>query len=142
MVNIKIVSRYKGPPPPLGQNDRPIAGGPLYPAEEVLSLLREHGGAAIRPITARCIRDVQSLGLGHEDLCDLVVAAVRSGRFIGAKWCAQGARGPWAACDAYQVTRLETVGRAGQEMRMDYYVKFAISCTGAVLLVVSCHISQ
>ncbi len=114
----------------------------MYERAELLALLAAGGAGMIRPWTSQCVRDMQSLGLDQQDLHDLVGDAVRSGRFIGAEWCVHHRDGPWAACDAYQVTRLETVGRAGHEMRMDYYVKFAIGCTGAVLLMVSCHISR
>jgi hypothetical protein len=142
MVNIRVVSRYSESPPLSEQGNRPIPGGPLYERAEVLALLAAGGAGMIRPWTSQCLRDMQSLRLDQQDLHDLVSDAVRNGRFIGAEWCVPHREGPCAACDAYQVTWLETVGRAGQEMRMDYYVKFAIGCTGAVLLMVSCHISR
>lgn len=142
MVNSRNVSRYAADLPASEQDGLQIGGGPLYPAEDVLAVLDARGNDAIRAWTRQCTRDLQRLELDHDGLQKLVRLAVTSGRFIGAMWCVQQPQGPWAACDAYQVSRFETVGRAQQEIRMDYYVKFAINSNGALLLVVSCHISR
>lgn len=139
MVNTTIVSRFTGELPLQAGACRKIAGGPLYPEEEVLALLAGTGGEAVRAWTERCSRDLQKWSLDADDLCELIDIAVRAGRFIGAEWCVQHPNGPWAACDAYSLVRQEWVPHARRDMEFTYYVKFAIAKTGKVLLVVSCH---
>ncbi len=60
-------------------------------------------------------------------------------QYIDSEWCTNGF-GVWAACDAYEVQRREWVKTANKEMNMVYFVKFAIGKTGALVLVVSCHV--
>lgn len=139
MVNVMIVSRFTGDLPEVG-GDRKILGGPLYPITEVLELLGA-GGSVVRVWTRRCVEDVQQLALDADELADLIVEAVKVGRFSGAQWCQQQPTGPWAACDAYTLTRREWVPAARKELAVDYYLKFAIGKTGTLLLLVSCHLS-
>ncbi|MDO3377822.1 hypothetical protein M3027_06765 [Geoalkalibacter halelectricus] len=134
-----IVSRFSGALPAVGA-DRTIPGGPLYPAEEVLKLLKA-GGGAVRVWTRKCAADVQQLALDPDDLIALVSEAVARGRFTGSEWCQQKPAGPWAACDAYALTRHEWVQASRKELAFDYYLKFAIGRTGTILLLVSCHLS-
>lgn len=134
-----IVSRYTGPLP-AGGADRIMPGGPLYPAEEVLKLLKA-GGGTVRVWTRKCVADVQQLALDPDDLVVLLSEAVARGRFTGSEWCQQKPSGPWAACDAYALTRCEWVQAARKELAFDYYLKYAIGKTGAILLLVSCHLS-
>lgn len=138
MVNNRIVSRFTGALPEHG-NDRKIRGGPLYPAEEVMSLLGNGGSESIITWTKKCTSDVQRWSLNDDDLFDLLGIAVYSGRFIGAEWCEQKPGGPWAACDAYSVIRKEWIPATRKEMDFEYYIKFAIGKTGKILLLVSCH---
>jgi len=139
MVNNTIVSRFTGDLP-LGEGEsRKIPGGPLYPAGEVLALLAGSGIQAVRAWTRKCAEDLQKWELDADDLRELIETALRSGRFRGAEWCVQQPNGPWAACDAYVVVRPEWVQYAHREMDIEYYIKFAMSRTGTVLLVVSCH---
>lgn len=42
-------------------------------------------------------------------------------------------------CDAYKVTRKEWIENAGKYIPMTYYLKFAISKTGHILLMASNH---
>lgn len=137
----RIVSRFTGPPLPSPNGERRIKGGPLYPPEEVLALLAHSGAAAVHVWTRDCIRDTQKLALDGEGLAALLAEALQQGRFIGAQWCVQKPDGPWAACDAWSLTRHEWIAAAGREMQADYYLKFAIGRTGALLLLVSCHLS-
>ena len=140
MVNTTIVSRFSGNLP-LGRNrSRKIAGGPLYPAEEVLELLRVAGGQGVHAWTAKSISDTAELELDAEDLFKLVQMAIKDGRFLGSQWCVQGRDGPWAACDAYSLVRSEWIPAAGKDMDIGYYIKFAIARTGKALLMVSCHL--
>lgn len=139
MVSGMIVSRFTGTLPEAGA-DRTLLGGPLYPQDEVLNLLKG-GDGVIRVWTRRCVADVQQLALDSDDLVSLVTEAVARGRFTGSEWCQQKPSGPWAACDAYALTRLEWVQAARKDLAVDYYLKFAIGKTGTILLLVSCHLS-
>lgn len=137
MVNIKVISSYTGKLP-VNEFDRKIVTGPLYPEEEVLSLLNS-GSESIITWTRKCTADVQRLSLDDSDLFELVELAVRGGRYNGSEWCEQKPGGPWAACDAYSVIRPEWIPAAHKEMDIEYYIKFAVAKTGAILLLISCH---
>lgn len=141
MVNNRIVSRFKGELPEDG-GDRRIKCGPLYPKDEVLGLLDASGENGIHLWTQKCIDDQQRHSLDPEDTLRLVRKAVDTGRFLGAEWCKQNSGGPWAACDAYSVIERTWVPNAHKDMDFEYYVKFAIAESGAVLLLVSCHPSE
>lgn len=140
MVSDMIVSRYSSTLP-ASTTERKIPGGPLYSAEEVVEVL-ESGSDVVRTWTQKCTADVQNLALDAEDLAALVIKAVRHGHFKGSEWCQQKPSGPWAACDAYALTCREWFEAARKEFTLDYYFKFAIGKTGAILLLVSCHLSS
>jgi len=139
MVNYRILSRYEGELPSGANASRAIPGGPLYPIDEILSILDAVGSDAIRAWTRKCTEDMQKWSLDDNDIHELIEIAVRAGRFLGSEWCQQNDNGPWAACDAYQVTRNEWLDNARKYMDCDYYLKFAIGKQGNLLLVVSCH---
>ncbi len=139
MVNITIVSKYSSEPPLNEAANRIIPGGPLYSAEEVLELLANAGDQAITPWTKKCNEDMQKWTLDADDLLELVDIGLRTGRFRGSEWCVQQPNGPWAACDVYLVKRREWMPNAHKDMDFEYYIKFALSKMGVVLLVVSCH---
>lgn len=141
MVTIRIVSRFTDSPPPDEKACRKIPGDRLYPAEEVLGLLTNPGNQAVTAWTEKCTKDLQNLAIDADDLCELIRMAVQTGHFRGAEWCVQRPSGPWAACDAYSLTRQEYVPNAHRDMNVEYYVKFAIAKTGKLLLVASCHLS-
>ncbi len=142
MVNTRIVSRFTAPLPVGDGADRTIPGGPLYQAHEVLELLESGGSQAITPLTRKCLDDSQKWSLDKDDLLQLLKLAVRSGRFRGSEWCEKKHSGPWAACDAYSVIRMEWIAKAHKEIGMEYYIKFAIGTSGKILLLVSCHPSE
>jgi len=137
MVNTRVVSYFTGDLP-VNDFDRKIAAGPLYPEDDVLSILNSDA-ESVTAWTQKCITDVQKLSLDDGDLLELVKLAVCGGRFIGSEWCKQKPGDPWAACDAYVVIRNEWVQAAHKEMDVEYYIKFAVAKTGAILLLVSCH---
>ena len=140
MVSGMIVSRHVGILPETDRSDRKISAVPLYPAKEVLKLLKTT--QAVHLWTKKCIADVQRLALDGDNLNDLLQEAVSSGRFTGSEWCQQRPDGPWAACDAYSLIRSEWIEVARKEIRMEYYLKLAVAKTGKILLLVSCHLSQ
>jgi len=136
---IIVVSQYARGRPDGG---RSITDGPLYSADEILSLLEGGGNQAVSAWTRRCSDDLQNLEIGPEELASLLKLAVRRGRFLGSAWCLQRPNGPWAACDAYSLVRRERAPHADAQLDVEYYVKFAIAKTGSALLVASCHLSR
>src|SRR5512139_2302432 len=115
MVNKTIVSRFTGDLPLVEGACRKIAGGPLYSVDEVLTLLAKSGDQAVHAWTNKCSEDMQKWALDAGDLSELIERAMHSGRFLGAEWCVQRPNGPWAACDAYSLTRREWMPHAHRE---------------------------
>lgn len=113
--------------------------GPLYDKDRVLRLLTEEENIIVW--TRKCGSDLQSLGIDLEDVAELIRTGLEKGIFLGSQWCEQKRNGPWAACDAYRIFRLEWSEVAHKEISVEYYIKFAINKTGKLLLVVSCHLS-
>lgn len=140
MVSAKVVSKHTDGFPGLGVVARGILDGPLYP--EVIDLLSQKGAACVRPWTRKCIEDIRNLCLDDEEVFNLVLEAIRCGRFTGSEWCEQKPDGPWAACDAYELRHREWSDVANKEIEVTYYIKIAIGLTGAILLLVSCHLSH
>ena len=132
-----IVSRFDNQNDPHAKASRAITGGPLYPRDEILDLVRNH--VNVTPVTEKAIKDVQNLCLDNPGLLDLLADCVTSGRFIGSEWCEIGSSGALAACDAYHLCRREWNQYAHKELPVEYYVKFCIGKTGQVVLLISCH---
>lgn len=140
MVRERNVSRYReSEPPQEGESRRIPRQGPIYSEEEVLELLAQPG-AAVQAWTQDCLKNMQDLGLDSDDLPALVRQAVQTGRYKGSEWCQNRADGPWAACDAYTVVRHEWNDVVARDVETSYYLKFGISATGTVVLMVSCHL--
>ena len=136
-----IVSRYADNFPGTVGGSLEILGGPIYPAQEVLTLVQVPNGGTIKAWTRKCHDDLQKLSFDEDDLEELIKIALTSGCFHRSE-CAQSSNGPWAACDSYVFKRQEWVHHANKEMWFDYYIKFAISKFGNLLLLVSCHLSE
>jgi hypothetical protein len=137
MVSVRIVSRYQegflGEEDPRGI----VADGPLYP--DALTLITKCGAARLIPWTRKCAEDIQKMALEADELFDLINNILNKGRYLGSEWCQQQPSGPWAACDAYSLRCREWSPVAHREIEMEYYLKFAIGVTGAILLLASCH---
>ncbi|PYF99755.1 hypothetical protein D893_02568 [Thioalkalivibrio sp. ALE21] len=129
------VSAYEGSPP-VDENDRKIADGPLYDRAQVIALVRRK---ALSLWTRGAAEDAAKWMIDVPDVCRLVEQAVTQGRYIGSEWCIQKPGGPWVASDAYAVTVSEWNAHAQRELDTTWYLKFSISCTGNVLLSVSNH---
>ncbi|ART78922.1 hypothetical protein [Oceanisphaera avium] len=145
MVNNTInVSAYQGQPPTNVQGGRIyIQDGPLYLPRDVLALL-DLGDESTKLVTTKCRKDVQVMGFDIADVRQLVDTALNTGKYLKSEWCLVGqtdSARSWAACDGYRLLRDEWVEHAHKEMRIEYYVKFAIGKTGKLLLLVSCHLS-
>lgn len=134
----KIVSQQGSQIPGSGES-RKIAGGPLYPAAQILAMLSSTEPTQIVNWTKKCIADAAKWELEESDIRELLELALRNGRFCGSEWCEQGNGGPWAACDAYSLIRREQYPNLRKEFDMEYYIKFAIAKSGRAILVASCH---
>ena len=132
------IGQCPGNPPPkdAGDKEREVAGGPKYPKAEVLALLAD---IRIRIWTTDCAKDLAKLELDTDGAAALAAEAVSHGKFQKSLWCVQSPAGPSAICDAYNLRRKEWNNAAKKDLYCEYYVKFAIGQSGAVLLLVSLH---
>ena len=142
MVRNIIVSQYSKGPVPAKDSCRKISGGPLYDVNSVLGVLASTETQSLQIWTRKGLKDLRVLNLDEQDLRELLSLAVNRGRFVGSEWCAQNENGPWAACDAYSVSRREWIANARKEMNIEYYMKFSLSKSGRILLLVSCHLTN
>ena len=141
MVKTRNVSQYSGTPPEEGEDRTISTEGPLYSAQAIAEVLAGDAESRIQPVTRRSRQDLVNLGWERPDMADAVQAALEVGVYLGSEWCALGANGTMAACDAYRYRRRERVP-AGMEMTFEYYLKWAIGQSGNLLLLVSCHLSR
>lgn len=140
MVNPRILSRHKGALP--SGEDRLIQREPLYDATEVVRLTQSGESDDVLLWTRKCIADVEKLELKPLAVAALIREAVIHGKFLQSEWCQGGSNGPWAACDAYTITRMETVQALQRELSVSYYVKFCIGANGKIMIVASCHLEE
>lgn len=142
MVNHRInISAYPGTPSADERRSLAIAGGPLYSKERVLGVLAR-GNSALWLWTRKCTSDVKRLDMELDDVAGLIRLALARGVFKGSWWCTDKPDGSWAACDSYQVFWRQWMRAAHKEIDFEYYVKFAIAKSGALLLLISCHPSE
>jgi hypothetical protein len=134
MVNFNNVSEYSKSSPLKGGGEK-IIGGPLYDLAKVKLIAKDGSGLVLW--TRDCQLNVRELGWDPDDVA-VLVARLTAANYIDSEWCANG-RGAWAACDAYSVGVLEWVPTARKELRIGYFVKFAINKVGSLVLMVSCH---
>lgn len=137
MVKVINVSQYSGSQTISGLAEK-ITGGPLYE----LALIQRVAGQddRVQFWTRGCIKDAASLQLDTLDVAALLQELKRQD-YRDSEWCSNG-KGTWAACDAYVLRRSEWMAAAHKTMWIDYFLKFALSKTGALLLMVSCHTSN
>ncbi len=135
MVNFYNVSEYSESSPLVGGGEK-ILGGPLYDLARVKLIAKDGSGLFLW--TRDCQHDVRELGWDTDDV-SVLIARLTQAHYIDSEWCANG-RGAWAACDAYSVGGLEWVPTARKDLRVSYFVKFAISKLGNLVLTVSCHV--
>lgn len=136
MVKLFVLSEYSQHPPEDGQGRVKIANGPLYALERVQTLARDE--SRLNTWTEKCRKDVRKWFDDDLERVGELVLSLRPGDYIDSEWCENG-KGAIAACDAYSVSVVETAPATGHPMRMDYFLKFAVSKTGALVLIVSCH---
>lgn len=136
MVKMVVVSEYSLNPPEDGQGRVKIANGPLYALERVQTLAWEEN--QLFTWTEKCRKDVRKWFDDDLERVGDLILSLRLEDYIDSEWCENG-KGAWAACDAYSVSVGETAPATGRPVRMEYFVKFAVSKTGALVLIVSCH---
>lgn len=137
MVNLIIVSEYSRNPPVELREERIKIAGPLYELDRVKALAGDDG-CNLSTWTRRCTQDVNKwFDDDFEVLADMF-SSLREKDYRGSEWCTNGGRAI-AACDAYLCHRVEASPSTGKRVSMEYYLKFAISKTGSLLLLVSCH---
>jgi hypothetical protein len=136
MVNFRVISEYSGPPNFDGTAQK-IASGPLYELSRVQSLSSTGEGVVFW--TRKCNQDVMSLGWDADDVAGLI-RDLKPANFRDSEWCENG-KNLWAACDSYSIVRDEWIQHANRHYSYEYFLKFAISVSGTVVLTVSCHLS-
>jgi hypothetical protein len=137
VVTFKNLSAYGGNPPGDGEN-RKIAGGPLYGLAEIQALSAQPD--SVKLWTRRCVDKAADLGLDAAGVGGLIRELSKQD-YRDSEWCENG-KGGVAACDAYTLSRLEHVEAANKSYRIEYFLKFALSKTGTLVLMVSCHTSN
>ncbi|MCP4701745.1 MAG: type II toxin-antitoxin system MqsR family toxin [Gammaproteobacteria bacterium] len=133
----KNFSRYPGLPPQQLDGNRKITGGPLYPLEEAQDIARK--ADAVELWTKKCVNDAKNLGLDSQDVGALL-QKLQKCNYRNSEWCENG-KGGWVACDAYALICNERIENTDKIFRMEYFFKFAIGKSGALLLIVSFHLS-
>ena len=137
MVIFTVISAYSQNPP-ITEGRHKIAGGPIYDLLSIQRMLEDQ--SKLIAWTVKCRKDVMKLFDG--DLAEVVdlIQRLKPRDYIDSEWCENG-HGFIAACDVYTVKRNEERKVTGECLTVEYFLKFGISKTGAVLLVVSCHLS-
>jgi hypothetical protein len=137
MASLAVVSAYSADPPDDAARVK-IRGGPIYDLNTIRELATRT--SAIVAWTAKCRRDIRALFSNEWCALSTLLGSLEPCHYLHSEWCENGG-GSVAACDAYGIERGETT-QAGREVCVSYFVKFAISRTGGLILLVSCHLSS
>jgi hypothetical protein len=137
MVKIVVLSEYStSPPSELGTGRIKIDVGPIYDLSRVQALAQEEN--QLQAWTEKCRKDVRKWFDDDWQRVSDLIGSLRNADYIDSEWCENG-KGAIVACDAYSYYLTETAPATGQPLRMEYFVKFAVSKTGTLVLMVSCH---
>ena len=140
MVKIFVLSEYStSPPTQLGAGRIKIEGGPLYDLARVKQLV--DNADCINLFTRTCISEVHKLFDSDTEQVAALIQALNTHDYLDSEWCENGKSGI-AACDAYRIRRSEVVVATNKPATVEYFLKFAVSKTGKLVLLVSCHLSQ
>lgn len=135
MVKMIILSEYSLNPPEAEVGRVKIGGGPLYDLVRVQAMASNSQLAAW---TEKCRKDVHKWFDSDLERVAELILSLQPKDYIDSEWCENG-KGAIAACDAYSLNVTETAPATGKPVRMEYFVKFAVSKTGALVLIASCH---
>jgi hypothetical protein len=137
MAYLAVVSAYSAEPPDEAARTK-IRGGPIYDLKTIRELAART--SAIVAWTAKCRRDIRALFSNEWQAVGTLLGSLEACDYLHSEWC-ENAEGFVAACDAYAIEREETT-QAGRDVRVAYFLKFAISTAGSLILLVSCHLSS
>lgn len=137
MASLSVVSAYSADPPEEVARAK-IRCGPIYDLKTIRQLATRT--SAIVAWTAKCRRDIRALFSNEWSALGALLGSLEPCHYLHSEWCENG-EGSVAACDAYGIDREETTP-AGREVHVSYFVKFAISHAGGLILLVSCHLSS
>lgn len=137
MVKFFVISEYSLNPPASGQGRVKIANGPLYELERVQQLAAV---GSLQAWTDSCDKTIYNLFAGDLAAVADLLQCLRTQDYRDSEWCTNG-RNALAACDAYKLCRREWVASTGKTMPVEYFLKFAVSKTGQLALLASCHLS-
>ena len=137
VVRIFVVSAYSLNPPEVLLGHDKIAGGPLYDLAKLQALAKEDG--SLKLWTDKCRKDVRKWFDDDFEHVVALIVALRAADYIDSEWCLNG-KDAMAACDAYSLSLMEPVAGISKPVRTEYFLKFAESKTGALVLLVSCHL--
>jgi hypothetical protein len=139
MVTFNVVSEYsQDPPTQLGLRQKIALGRPLYELDRVKGIIK--CGSGLLLWTKNCVSNVDGLGWNNTDVIDLILK-LQHEDYIDSEWCDNG-KGALAACDAYSIECVEWIATANKNMRIEYFLKFAINRLGTMVLTISCHTSS
>ena len=135
MVKMIILSEYSLNPPQGEVGRTKICNGPLYELVRVQALASD---SQLNAWTEKCRRDMRKWFDDDLERVVYLILMLKPEDYIDSEWCENG-KGAIAACDAYSLNVTETAPATGKPVQMEYFVKFAVSKTGALVLIVSCH---
>lgn len=139
MVNNSEHPKHRLPPYKNGEPTEINNGGaPLYPLDQVKQIAV---AAAIRLVTDKCINDLANKLTWDNDHVAHLFNQLTSANYYKSEWCRTNAN-MYLPCDAYVLNRMEYIYAAQKQLNCEYYVKFAVSTNGQLLLIVSCHMSE
>lgn len=130
-----VVSEYSANPPSESGRVK-IAGGPLYDLPRVQVLIQDDN--QLLAWTEKCRKDVRKWFDDDWQRVGNLLGSLKDADYIDSEWCENG-KGAIAACDAYSCYVTETAPATGKPLRMEYFLKFAVSKTGTLVLMASCH---
>ena len=119
--------------------------GPIYSLDRVVALAQD--ASRVNLWTRNSIKRAQSLhgtstiqfDSDTEYIASLLVELGANGTYLKSEWCENG-KDAVAACDSYKLVRQEWAAESNKLVSVEYYLKFALSKSGNVILVISNHI--
>lgn len=125
-------------------------GGPLWQLGEIhaIAKLQLQQGHGLVPITDSCLLDLQKLSFERDDVAQLILQ-LNHGHYDKSLWCLTSPRAGvqlrpeklWYPCDAYTISRREQV-LAGSTINVDYYLKFCMTSSRKLVLLLSVHLQD
>lgn len=140
-------------PPPQHGDDQihtRLIDGKIWDLLSIRQLAQQvlHGDASsLKAITKDCRSDMQRLQMDDKYAARLLLLLNESDHYINSRWCHTGASVPtrpalgWVPCDAYKIN-VEDDYDNGETLTITYYIKFCLSPSGSMVLLISLHESN